>query len=101
MKELTNWKDDPFELIMFMKTLPKTTSAIQTIECARLLFKVLPPSKLILRFPKLGRKANLENNRINIYRVNNFSFGFWFTLISFQIIYYLLTMTVWPSLKYY
>lgn len=100
MKELTNWKDDPFELIMFMKNLPKTTSAIQTIECGRLLFKVIPPSKLILRFPQLERKENLEKNRINIYRVNNFSFGFWVTLIMFQIIYYFLSM-VWPSLKYY
>lgn len=100
MKELTNWKDDPFELIMFMKNLPKTTSAIQTIECGRLLFKVIPPSKLIMRFPQLERKENLEKNRINIYRVNNFSFEFWVTLIMFQIIYYFLSM-VWPSLKYY
>lgn len=35
--KLMNWRDDPFERIMFLRNLPKIASAAKVIECTRLL----------------------------------------------------------------
>lgn len=47
-KEMINWREDPFERIMFLRNLPKIASVSEVIACARLLKTVTSGKDVII-----------------------------------------------------
>lgn len=77
-------KDEPFELIMYLRNLPKIASSIEIIECARL---------LRLAVPLEGTRLATKKNQLYV------GMRFWIVVIAFHFIYYMLSITIFPKLK--
>ena len=84
---MIEWSDEPFELIMFLRNLPKIASSTELIECSRCL--------------KLSVQFQTEKNKLQFYFGIRFQFQFWLTLIVLQFIYYILSITIFPKLEQY
>lgn len=85
---MIEWSDEPFELLMFLRNLPKIASSTELIECSRCL-------KLSVKF------LQIKKNKSKFYFGIGFQFQFWLYLIVLQFIYYILSITIFPKLEQY
>ena len=74
---MVDWKEEPFELIMFLRNLPKIASSNEVIKYSRLIYAAVP----------LKRRIQFGNQ-------------FWISVLFLHFIYHFLSMTVFPKLKY-
>lgn len=79
---MIEWRDEPFELIRFLRNLPKIASSTEVIECSRSL-------KMAVQIKK--------KNKLQFY----FGIQFWLIVIIFQFLYYILSITIFPKLKHF
>lgn len=81
-QKILNWQEDPFELIMFLRQLPKQqdSSIAEVINCARLIHKIIPPEMIF-------------NHRKGLPKIQ-----LWMTILFLHFIYLLLAMTLFPDL---
>lgn len=79
---MVDWRDDPFELIMFIRNIPKIAQVREVIKYARIIHEAIPPVEMDNRQPII------------------FGNRFWTTILVLHFIYYMLSMTIFPGLKY-
>lgn len=90
---ILNWEEDPFELIMFLRNLPKIAEVEEVIKYARIIHAAIPSDMLLV---------NNNNNMKKNQNMNNLHIGnrFWTAILILHLIYYVLSATVLPKLKY-
>jgi hypothetical protein len=81
------WKDEPFELIMFLRNLPKIACSKEVIDCSRSLH--------------LAHKSKIEpeKTKLGLDFQSYAGMRFWMTVIGLHFIYYILSITIFPKLK--
>lgn len=85
VQEAKHLQNNPFELIVWVRQLAKSTPVKKIINCSDQLYKMFPPSKLRLHHPQLVRGSSSRTHR------SIFNTRFWIILIGANVIYLLWT----------